>query len=166
MYSRGVSKSTASSLDSLCRLQNVCLRPSCSGSQRVTHHAANFMSLYIHVGLLCHGMYAAVMKRRQPRLRRLSPEERYENARASVKTWRRSKPERVRAYIEAWKRRNYECYLQKIRELNGRPEYLAVRRALYAKKRRAALEDESNKISPRNQNKLQCQDSIQTTSLK
>ena len=42
-YSLGVSKSAASSLDSLCRLQNACLRPSCSGSQRVTHHAANFM---------------------------------------------------------------------------------------------------------------------------
>jgi len=59
----------ASSLDSLCRLQNVFLRPSCSGSQRVTYHAANFMFLYLLAGLLCHGMYAAVRKRRQPRLR-------------------------------------------------------------------------------------------------
>ena len=96
------------------------------------------------------------------RPRRLSPEERCENAKASVEAWRRRNPDRVRAYIEAWKRRNYERYLQKIRELNGRPEYLAVRRALYSKKRRAALEDESNKISPRNQNNLQCQDSMKT----
>ena len=93
------------------------------------------------------------------RPRRLSPEERYENARASVKAWRRKNPERVRAYIEAWKRKNYERYLQKIRELNGRPEYRAVRRALYAKKKRAALEDQSDKMLHSDQNNTQCQDS-------
>ena len=65
VYSRGVSKSAASSLDSLCRLQNVLGASLGSGSQRVTYHAANFMFLYICVGLLCHGMYAAVRKRRQ-----------------------------------------------------------------------------------------------------
>ena len=47
---------------------------------------------------------------------------------------------RMRVRQERWKRDNREAYLEQKRQLSRRPEYVAYRRQIYARKRVEALE--------------------------
>ena len=54
---------------------------------------------------------------------------------------------RMRVRQERWKRDNREAYLEQKRQLSRRPEYVAYRRQMYARKQADALERANPTVS-------------------